>query len=104
MAKDPVVEIDLGIDRRDLSCRMQFLVAQPNAYRDQQQPDDKQSRQEKKEDDAQIWVIVGPAEDLHQPITDHGHTGGGGDRSAGNADEVVAEKQGRTHPALTESL
>jgi len=82
----------------------QFSPAQKQTHRNQNQPANEQRRQKQKEDDAEIGIVIGPAEDLHQPIADHRYAGGGGDRSTGQADGVVAEEQRRTHPTFTESL
>ena len=104
VAEDAVVQIDLGKFGRNLPGLLQLSAAQKHAHRNQQQSGNKQGRQKQEEDDAKIGIVVGPAEDLHQPIADHGHAGGGGDGSAGKADGIVAEKQRRAHPVFTEFL
>ena len=68
------------------------------------QPEHEQRRQKQEEDDAEVGIVVGPAEQFDQPVADHGHAGGAGDGAAGKADGVVAEKQRRPHPVFTESL
>ena len=104
VAKDPVVEIDLGKFSRNLPGFHELSAAQKHAHRDQQQSGHKQGRQQQEEDDSEIGVVIGPAEDLHQPIADHGYAGGAGDGPACKAYGVVAEEQSRPHPAFTEFL
>ena len=99
-----VVEIDLGIQERDLAGFLQFSVADQHANRDQHQAANEESRQKQEEDDAEVGVGIGPAEHIHQPIADHGHTGSAGNGSAGKTDGIVAEEQRRPHPAFTEFL
>ncbi len=104
MAKDLVVEIDLGKLGGNQSRLLQLSAPQKHAHGNQQQPGYEQSRQKQEEDDAKIGIVVGPAEQFHQPIADHGHAGGARNRAPGKADGIVAEKQRRPHPALTKSL
>ena len=63
-----------------------------------------EGRQNQVEDDPEIGILVVSAEELHYPMTNHGHAGCGGDCSAGQADGIVAEEQGRPNPVLAESI
>ena len=104
VAKDPVVEIDLGEFGGNLPGFLELSAAHKHAHRDQRQSGYEQSGQKQEEDDAEVGVVIGAAEDLDQPIADHGHASGAGDGAACQTDRVVAEEQSRAHPALAEFL
>ncbi len=102
--KNPVVEIDLWKMGWNLAGDLELPAADKYAHRDQEQPANKQSRQKKEEDDAQVGVFVGQAEDLDDPIGDHRYAGCAGNSTARETDRVVAEEERRPYPALTEFL
>jgi len=79
-------------------------ATEEDANRNQRQTEDKQRRKDEKENDPKIGIRVRTADQLHQPVTDHGYAGRSGDGTAGQANWIVAEEQRRPNPVLTEFL
>ncbi len=94
----------LGNCGGNLAGFLQFPAAQEHADGNERQAQQEQRRQNEEEDDAEIGIVAEMAEELGQPVADHGDAGGGGDGAAGQADGVVAEKQRRTNPVFAEFL
>jgi len=60
VAKDAIVEIDLGKFGRNLPGLLKHSVAQEHAYRNEYQPANEESRQNQEEDDAEVGVCTRP--------------------------------------------
>ena len=105
MPKDRVPQIDLGIDGRHSAGELELPLPQPHAHRNQHQAQDEQARQTQVDDDAQVGILrAAVSEDLDDPEPDQHQGGGAGERSADEADSVVAIEEEWANPILLEVL
>ncbi len=92
--EDRVLEVDLGIDGRDLTERLEMPAPQPDADGNQDQPKDEQTRQKHIEENAQVGIGGAAAsKETDDPETDQHNGRRAGDCAADQAGPVVAIKQ-----------
>jgi DNA polymerase III alpha subunit len=76
VAKDAVVEIDLGKLAGNLAGFLAAFCGAPTRRRESAPAREQKRRQKQEEDDAEIGIVAEMAKELDQPIADHGHAGG----------------------------
>jgi hypothetical protein len=104
VAEDAVIEIDLGELCRNLAGLLELPAANEDAYWNQQQAENEQAWQEQKEDNAQVGIVIGPPEDLDEPIGNHCDAGSAGNGATGKTYWIVSKEESRPHPVFTKFL